>query len=379
MSLIYLDHNATTPVDPRVAAAMQPWLADNFGNPSSAHAAGQAARRAVERARAQVAELLGCAPDEVVFTSGGTESDNHAILGTAYARRDRGRHLIVSAVEHPAVLEPCAWLASEGWGVTRLPVDDCGRVAPADLARAIDDETVLVSVMHANNEVGTIEPVRALADLAHARGAWVHCDAAQSLGKIPVRVDDLGVDLLTVAGHKVYAPKGVGALYVRRGTTLTPLLRGAGHEGGRRAGTEAVPAIVGLGEACALAAASLPAETARLAALRDQLAAALCSHFPEACIHARAAERLPNTLSIAFPGRSAPAILAMIGDELAASAGAACHGSGEVLSGVLAAMGVPLATARGTLRFSLGRSTTPAQIARAVEILIAAIGAATAG
>jgi cysteine desulfurase len=373
MSLIYLDHNATTPVDARVVAAMQPWLAEGFGNPSSAHAFGRAARLAVDRARGQVADLLGCAPDEVVFTSGGTEADNHAVLGAAYARRDRGRHIIASAVEHPAVLEPCAWLAAEGWRVSLLPVDACGRVSPADLAKVIDDETVLVSVMHANNEVGTIEPVRALSDIARARGAWLHTDAAQSVGKIPVDVDDLGADLLTLAGHKVYAPKGVGALYIRRGITPAPLLRGAGHEGGRRAGTEAVPAIVGLGEACALAAAGLPAESLRLAALRDQLAAALCAQFPDAQVHGHPAERLPNTLSIGFPGRSAAEILARVDDGLAASAGAACHGGGEVVSGVLAAMGVPPTIARGTLRLTVGRGTTAAQIVQAAARLAAAI------
>ncbi len=375
MDPIYLDHNATTPVDPRVAAAMQPWLGGGFGNPSSAHALGRAARQAVDRARGQVAELLGCAPDEVVFTSGGTEADNHAILGTAYARRDRGRHIVTSVVDHPAVLEPCAWLETEGWRVTRLPVDAQGRVSPADLERSIDDETVLVTIMHANNEVGTIEPIRALAGLAHAHGAWLHTDAAQSVGKIPVKVDDLGADLLTVAGHKVYAPKGIGALYIRRGVVPAPLLRGAGHESGRRAGTEAVPSIVGLGEACDLAAAGLAAETVRLAALRDRLAAALGARYPDACVHAQAVARLPNTLSIAFPGRSALEILARVGDELAASAGAACHASTDTVSGVLAAMGVPLAVARGTLRLSVGRGTTDAQITKAIDVLAAAIGA----
>ena len=374
MDPIYLDHNATTPVDPRVAAAMQPWLGGGFGNPSSAHALGRAARQAVDRARGQVADLLGCAPDEVVFTSGGTEADNHAILGTAYARRGHGRHIVTSVVDHPAVLEPCAWLETEGWRVTRLPVDAQGRVSPADLERSIDDETVLVTIMHANNEVGTIEPIRALADVAHAHGAWLHTDAAQSVGKIPVKVDDLGADLLTVAGHKVYAPKGVGALYIRRGIMPAPLLRGAGHESGRRAGTEAVPSIVGLGEACELAAAGLAAESVRLAALRDHLAAALGARYPDARVHAQAVARLPNTLSIALPGHSALEILARVGDELAASAGAACHANTDTVSGVLAAMGVPPAVARGTLRLSVGRGTTDAQIARAIDVLAAAIG-----
>lgn len=376
MPLIYLDHNATTPIDPRVADAMQPWLREGYGNPSSAHDLGRAARAAVDRAREQVAGLIGAAPDEVVFTSGGTEADNHAILGTAFARRDRGRHVVVSAVEHPAVLEPCAWLAAEGWRISRLPVDGSARVAPGELASVLGDDTVLVSVMHANNEVGTIEPIRALADLAHARGAWMHTDAAQSLGKIPVHVDDLGVDLLTIAGHKLYAPKGVGALYVRRGTTLAPLLRGAGHEGGRRAGTEAVPAVVALGEACAIAAAALPAARLHLAVLRDRLAKALHARIPDAHVHAAGAERLPNTLSIAFPGRRAADILERLAADVAASAGAACHGKGETMSSVLAAMGVPLALARGTLRFSVGRTTTEAQVDAAVPILARALGAA---
>ncbi len=374
MPPIYLDTNATTPLDPRVADAMRPHLSEIFGNPSSTHAFGAAARAAVDRARDQVAALLGAAPDEIVFTSGGSEANNHAIKGAAWARRDRGRHLVISAVEHPAVAEVAAWLEQEGWRVSRLPVDGKGRVDPADLAGVIDHTTVLVSVMHANNEVGTLQPIRELAAIAHDHGAWLHTDAAQSVGKVPVNVHDLGVDLLTVAGHKLYAPKGVGALFVRRGLTLTPLIHGAGHEGGRRAGTENVLAEVGLGEACALAASALPATTARLAALRDRLQAGLLAACPQAVVHGDPAHRLPNTLSIAFPDKRADVILAAVSDRVAASAGSACHEGCDVISGVLAAMSVPPALARGTLRLSVGRFTTEAEIDAAVATLAGALG-----
>jgi len=241
---IYLDYNATTPTDASVAGELLPYLTLRFGNPSSGHPYGQEARQAVERARARVAALLGCDPEEVIFTSGGTESNNHALIGTAFANGGKGSHIITSTVEHPAVLSPLRWLEHHGFSVTCLPVDDRGRVDPQKVREAITDKTILISVMHANNEVGTIEPLAEIGEIARGRGILFHTDAAQSVGKIPTKVDDLGVDFLTVAGHKLYAPKGVGALYIRRGVQIDSHLRGAGHEGGRRAGTENVPYVV---------------------------------------------------------------------------------------------------------------------------------------
>ncbi len=375
MEPIYLDYNATTPIDPRVVDAMIPWLRQGAGNPSSGHAWGRQARAAVETARGRIADLLGCDADEVVLTSGGSESDNYALKGTAWARRDKGRHLVVSAVEHPAVLEPAAWLQSEGWRVTTVPVDGHGVATTEAVAGAVTDETVVVSVMHANNETGVIQPLRAIADAIRGSGAWLHADCAQSVGKIPVRVRELGLDLATLAGHKVYAPKGIGALYVRRGIELENLVHGAGHEAGRRAGTEAVAQVVALGEACRVAGEDLEAEAARLAGLRDLLARLLSEVFPDAVVHGADAARLPNTLSIGFPGLSAPEILDGVGQRLAASAGAACHGSGGTVSGVLAAMGVEAHVARGTIRLSVGRFTTENEVTRAVEILRPALAA----
>lgn len=371
---VYLDHNATTPVDPAVLEAMLPFLSTHFGNPSSSHAWGLRARAAVEEARAQVAGLLGAGPSEVVFTSGGTESNNTAVLGAARARRGKGRHVVVTAVEHPAVLEPCALLEAEGFRVTRLPVDGEGRVSPSDAAAALTDETVLVSVMHANNEVGTIQDVAEIARLAHARGALVHTDAAQSAGKVPVDVAALGVDLLSLAGHKLYAPKGVGALFVRSGVALPRYLHGAGHESGRRAGTENVAGIVALGRACAIARERLATDPARLEALRERLFEGLSRAAAPVRRNSPREGCLPNTLSIAFRGLEAPALLAGIGDRVAASPGAACHSSGVVLSSVLAAMGVAVEDAKGTVRFSLGRATTESDVDAAVAVVAEAAG-----
>ncbi|HRF49624.1 MAG TPA: cysteine desulfurase family protein, partial [Anaerolineales bacterium] len=272
---IYLDYNATTPVDPAVVDAMLPYLREHFGNPSSDHAYGSIAHAAVDRARAQLADLLGAAPGEIVFTGGGSEANNLALWGVAGAYRARGNHLITSAIEHPAVLQPLLALESQGYRVTILPVDRDGRVDPNQVAAAITPETLLISIMHANNEVGTLQDLRAIADVAHARGILVHTDAAQSVGKIRVDVDDLGVDLLSVAGHKLYAPKGVGALFVRAGVDLQPHIRGAGHERGLRAGTENVPSIVGLGIAARVAASHLESAATRLRTLRDALHASL--------------------------------------------------------------------------------------------------------
>jgi cysteine desulfurase len=365
MTPIYLDYNATTPLDPAVVEAMLPYLREHFGNPSSAHAYGQAAHDAVERARGQVAELLGAQPDEVVFTGGGTEASNQAIKGSVFAklhgffgRWARGAHVVLSAVEHPATAQPCEFLKRLGCKVTVVPVDGKGLVDPDAVGRALERGTTLVSVMHSNNEVGTLQPIKEIAALTRARGVLLHTDAAQSLGKVPVDVNDLGVDLLTVAGHKLYAPKGVGVLYVRRGVRLEPLIHGAGHEGGRRAGTENVPYLVGLGAACAVARRGLPEATARLRQLRDRLWERLRAGLGErVALNGHPERRLPNTLNANFVGHVGAELLAKV-PEVAASTGSACHEGRVTQSPVLCAMGVPPDVGRGALRLTVGRFTT---------------------
>jgi cysteine desulfurase len=363
---IYLDHNATTPLHPEVVEAMLPYLREHFGNPSSGHLYGRRARSAVEGARAEAAALLGCQPDEILFTSGGTEASNLAIRGVAL--RTPRRHLVTSTVEHPATARPCAHLEQRGCEVTRVPVDAHGQLPARDVRPFVRGDTALLSVMLAQNETGTLMPIRALAELAHERGALAHTDAAQAVGKIEVRVDELGVDLLSVAGHKLYAPKGVGALYVRRGTALAPLLLGAGHERGLRPGTENVASIVGLGAACGLARRDLEREPARQRALRDELWELLSAAVPGLRLNGHPEERLPNTLNVAFPGVRGSALLAAA-PEVAASTGSACHEGGETASAVLLAMGLAPETALGAVRLSLGRSTTRADIARAAAAL----------
>jgi cysteine desulfurase len=370
---IYLDYNGTTPHDPAVIAAMRPFIETEFGNPSSSHWYGIAPKQAVNRARGQVADLLGCRPAEVVFTSGGTESNNHAIGGVARALRDRGRHIVTTAVEHPAVLEVCRDLEKQGFSLTVVPVDSRGRVDADRVAAAFRPDTILVSVMHANNEVGTVQPVAEIAALAHQRGILVHTDAAQSIGKIPVNVDALGVDLLSLAGHKLYAPKGIGALYIRGDTPISRFCHGAGQEGGHRAGTENVPWIVGLGEACATSARVLPQAAERMRRLRDRLWEKLSACRVAAQVNGHPVERLPNTLSVSFRGLEANRILEEIGLEVAASAGAACHADTVEISHVLQAMEMDPARAKGTLRFSVGRPTTEDEIDRAAEVVCAAV------
>lgn len=360
MAHIYLDYNASTPIDPRVAAVMRPLLDAAYGNPSSSHWAGAAARVAVEGARGKVAAFLGAQPDEVVFTSGGSEANNLALKGVVIARRDRGDHIVTSAAEHPAILEVCAFLERQGGQVTYLPVDRVGQVDPDDLARAITDRTVLVSLMHANNETGILQPIAACARIARERGVLFHTDAAQSVGKVDTNVDRLGVDLLSIAGHKLYAPKGVGALYVRRGVMLEPLIHGAGHEAGRRAGTESALLAAGLGEACSLACDLQPMN--RVQALRDRLWADLHARFGAGVVlNGHPEQRLPNTLNVAFVGRVGADILSQM-PEIAASTGSACHAGHVELSPTLKAMGVAPEVGMGALRFSLGRGTTPAEI-----------------
>jgi cysteine desulfurase len=364
---IYLDYNASTPIDPRVAAVMRPLLDGPFANPSATHKGGRAARALLERARGQVADLLGAGPDEIVLTSGGSEADNHALTGVFFALRERGDHIVTTAVEHPAILEPARFLERLGARVTVVPVDRTGRVDPEDVRQVITPRTILVSVMHANNEVGTIQPIAEIAEIAHRQSVLVHTDAAQSVGKIRTRVDDLGVDLLTIAGHKVYAPKGVGALYVRRGVALEPLIHGAGHEAGRRAGTESVLLAAALGEACELAADLRPLEETRR--LRDRLWDGLRSRFGDGVVlNGHPTERLPNTLNVSFVGRVGADILAAL-DGVAASTGAACHADSVELSPVLRARGVPPIVGMGAVRLSLGRMTAEAEIDEVVALL----------
>jgi len=362
MKPIYLDYNATTPIDPAVAAAMLPFLYGGFGNPSSSHAFGAEARTAGEGARASVARLLGARSEEIVFTGGGSEANNLALKGTAFALKDRGNHIVTTAIEHPAVLEVCDWLEAQGFRVTRLPVDAEGLVDPAAAERAISSSTILVSVMLANNEIGSIEPVADIAAICRKRGVRIHTDAAQAVGKIRVKVGELGVDLMSVAGHKLYAPKGVGVLYVAAGLEIEKFIHGAGHEAGRRAGTENVLEIVGLGKACELVEENLEAYAAHMRSLRDRFEEGLLSSIPGARVNGPSGDRrLPNTSSVSFRGVDAAAVLSAV-PGVAASAGAACHADRVDLSHVIAAIGVPEDWARGTVRFSLGRETTEAEI-----------------
>ncbi len=366
MEPVYLDYNATTPTDPRVAEVMLPYITRHFGNPSSSHVYGAAAKKAVEKARGQIARMLRCRPEEVVFTSGGSESNNYAIKGAARSLRHKGNHIITSAVEHPAVTEVCGYLEKEGFQVTTLPVDGEGLVDPRDVEQAIRASTILITIMHANNEVGTIQPIREIAEIARRRGILLHSDAAQSVGKIAVHVDELGVDLLSIAGHKLYAPKGVGALYVRSGVELEKLVHGAGHEMNRRAGTENVIEIAGLGEACALIDENLETYGKHMRKMRDRLEEALKAVFPAIRIHGHPEKRLPNTSSVGFRELEANTILSEL-TSVAASAGAACHTDHVDVSSVLKAMDVPIEYAMGTIRFSTGRFTTSGEIDRAVE------------
>ena len=368
---IYLDHNATTPVHPEVVEAILPWLKEHFGNPSSTHVYGRRTHEAVEAAREQVAELLGCKADEIFFTSGGTEANNLAILGSAEARADRRKHMVTSVVEHPATARPCDRLEHEGWKVTRLPVDARGMVRIEEVRAFVRGDTALVSVMLANNETGTVMPIHEIAEIAHMSGALLHTDAAQAVGKIPARVEDLGVDLLSVAGHKLYAPKGVGALYVRRGTSIRPVLLGAGHERGLRPGTENVPYIVGLGKACQIAARDVEKEAVRLRALRDELWELLRAEIPRLRLNGHPTERLPNTLNVSFPGVSGSAVLGAT-PEVAASTGSACHEGAENPSAVLLAMGLEASTALGAVRLSLGRGTSKKHVSDGARALVRA-------
>ena len=373
MDRIYFDYNATTPLAPEVALAMRPLMEGEFGNASSSHWAGQRARDAVENARSQVATLLHCESSEIVFTSGGTEANNSALAGVFFRQQAKSRpHFIISSVEHPSVAKTCDFLEQLGAEITRVPVDRFGTVDPAEIRRAIHSSTVLISVMHANNEVGTIQPIKAIAAIARECNVLMHTDAAQSVGKVPVDATDLGVDLLTVAGHKMYAPQGVGALFIRTGVRLEPWLHGAGHESGRRAGTENVMQIMGLGAACELAEQWIHQSAVR--DLRDAFWQRLHDQFGERVVlNGHPEQRLPNTLNVSFPGHHGHDILSRI-PELAASTGSACHAGSHHLSPVLSAMGVPESSGLGAIRFSLGRASTLGEVEAVVEQLAKATG-----
>ncbi len=370
---VYLDCNATTPLDPAVREAMKPFFENEFGNPSSSHSFGVGPKNAVAKARMQVSKLLNCSPEEIVFTSGGTESNNFAIFGTASRLKSKGRHIVTTQIEHPAVLEVCRHLEATGFSVTRLPVDENCVVGVEDVRDAIIPDTILITVMHANNEVGSVQPVEEIAALARSRDIVFHTDAAQSVGKIPADVQRLGVDLLSVAGHKLYAPKGVGALYVRKGKTPDIFMRGAGQETGRRAGTENVMGIVGLGMACVVALENFEKHAARMKKTRDDLYEGLKKGWPGIKRNGHPEKVLPNTLSVSFKGLEADRILAKISPHVAASAGAACHSGLVQMSHVLSAMRLPEAWAKGTIRFSTGRTTSDEDIQRAVEAVLDAL------
>ena len=366
---IYLDYNATTPHDPEVIEAMRPFLTDYFGNPSSSHWYGAQTRNAVDKAREQVASLLKCLPDEIVFTSGGTESNNYAIKGVAFSHWDKGNHIIASQIEHPAVIEVCKYLEGLDFEVTYLPVDEFGMVKVSDVEKAITPRTILITIMHANNEVGTVQPVEKISELARRNGIAFHTDAAQSVGKIPIDVNELEVDLLSVAGHKLYASKGVGALYIRKGTKLEKFMHGAGHEDGKRAGTENVLEIVGLGKACEIASRDIVKNVKHMKEMRDKLHLGLKETIKDLQLNGHPIDRLPNTLNVSFRGVNANEFLAGIDDKVAVSVGSACHSSEQIcVSPVLEAMKVDPEWAMGTIRFSVGKFTSESEIDEVIQI-----------
>lgn len=359
MRRIYLDHNATTPLHPEVLQEMIPYLQDGFGNPSSCHWFGQESRRAMDRARQQVADLIGSDPSEIVFLSGGTEADNFAIRSAAAQGGDRARHIITTPIEHPAVLETCRFLERSGYRITYLPVDEFGMVDPEDVARAITPETALITVMLANNDVGTIEPIGEIVRAAREKEIPVHIDAVQALGKIPVDVRELGVDLLSVSGHKIYGPKGVGALYVKDGANLAPLLHGGHQEESRRAGTQNVPGIVGFGKACEIAQQELKKTNAIMAYRRNRLEGEILLRIPNVHVNGHLKIRLPNTLNISFSFVDGDTLMMELDSRgIAVSTGSACSSGSEEPSHVLTAMGRSVQQANGSIRFSLGRETT---------------------
>jgi len=371
MKQIYLDHNATTPVDPEVVEAMLPYFVSRFGNPSSVHYFGREAKVALENSREQVASFIKCKPTELFFTSGGTESDNIAILGTAYRLRDRRKHIIIGASEHHAVLRPAEHLAcDEGFAVDYLPVDSEGFTSPEKLADLISEQTALVSVTHANHETGTIQDIKSLTAVAHEKDVLFHTDAVQSVGKLRVDVDDVGVDMLSLSGHKIYGPKGVGALFIRRGVLISPLFHGGLHEKRRRPGTENVAAVVGLAMALEIAQRRLESDQRHLGELADFLIEGAMGAIPDCHLNGPRKNRVPQTVNISFHGvEGESVVLSLDAENVAVSSGSACtSGTGEP-SHVLTAMGVPAVAAQGAIRFSLGRSTTKEDLKYVLEIL----------
>jgi len=370
MKQVYLDHNATTPTHHEVVKAMIPYYEEIFGNASSIHQFGQETRKAIEESRERIAEFIGAKPEEIVFTSGGTEADNFAIKGVAYANETKGKHIITSSIEHHAVLNPCKYLEKAGFQVTYLKVDKYGLVNPDDVREAITQKTILITIMHANNEVGTIEPIAEIGKIAREKGIYFHTDAVQTVGKIPVNVDDLNVDLLSLSAHKLYGPKGIGTLYIRKGTKIQPLIHGGHHEKNRRAGTENVPGIVGLAKAIEIAKATMEEESIRLTNLRNKLCSGISEKIDHVHLNGHPGKRLPNTLSMCFEfveGESIILNLDMKG--IAVSSGSACTSGSLEPSHVLMAMGVDPAVAQGSIRFSLGKDNTDEDIDYVLEVL----------
>jgi cysteine desulfurase len=375
MNPIYMDYAATTPTDQRVVEAMMPYFGEIYGNPSSLHGFGQEARAAMEEARAKIAAFLGAKPAEIVFTSGGTESDNFAIKGVAWANRKKGDHVITSAIEHHAVLETCRFLEKEGFRVTYLPVDEDGLVDPADVVKAITDRTILISIMHANNEIGTIQPIAEIGRIAKEKGICFHTDAVQTFGHLPFTVDELNIDLLSASAHKLYGPKGMGLLYIRKGTRITPLVHGGDQESGHRASTQNVPGIVGFGKAVELAAATLQEEVVRLTSLRDQFIQGIFERIDGIRLNGHPARRLPNNINLSvesIEGEGMILSLDMMG--IACSTGSACSSSSLEPSHVLLAIGLPHELSHGSLRFSLGMYTKEGDIDAVLEALPQVVG-----
>jgi len=371
---VYLDYNATTPVDPEVVKEMIPYIESFYGNPSSSYSIGRSNKEAVEKARAQVAKLINCNPEEIFFSGCATESNNLSIKGIAWANSDKGRHIITSAIEHPAVTEVCKYLSSQGFEITWLPVDPFGRVDPEDVENAIRKDTILITIMHANNEVGTIQPIHEIGAIARQKNIVFHTDASQSVGKIETDVDKLGVDLLTIAGHKLYAPKGIGALYIRKGTRIENLMHGAGQEKGIRPGTENVIHTIGLGKACEVALRDFNQNQQNMHISRDRLLDGLVSQLGNKVhVNVNLENCLPNTLSVAFENVSAHALASFISSEVLISTGSACHSGETTISSVLQAMNLDFRTAASTIRISTGKYTTKEEIDFAIEVLVNAI------
>jgi len=371
---IYLDHAATTPVDPRVAETMLPFFTEQFGNPSSQHSFGRDAKAAVEKARRQVASLINAEPEEIIFTSGGTESDNFAIKGTAFAKMARGSHIITSAIEHHAVHDPCEFLKRFGFETTYIPVDKEGMVDTSEIVKAITDKTILISVMHANNEIGTIQPLSEISSIAKSHGIQFHTDAVQTFGQIPVDVQQLGVDMLSISGHKIYGPKGIGAIYIKKGTKVTPLMHGGGQERGLRSSTLNVPGIVGLGMAAEIAADLINTEPLRQSALRDSLIKKLKEKVGDLKLNGHPSNRLPNNINISFNNTDGEFLMASLDiSGIACSTGSACSSAGSGPSHVLHSIGLSERMIGCSVRLSLGRSTTAEILDRVVDVIADAV------